>query len=268
MDLRCPAKINTFLSVGPPDRIGYHPLRTIFQAISLSDTLTLEPAKETQITCNWDGLPAENTLTKTLRLLKELIEVPPLHIHLHKEIPAQSGLGGGSSNAAALIRGVIALTRSELPWGQAESIAAAVGADVPFFLVGGRARAEGYGERLTPLPDAPVQHLVVARPDADCSTPEMFRLLDAGERAWRDFPGDDQELFNDFERVAPCASLDLVERLLALGAEGALLTGSGSAVFGRFGSESAAQEVAERLKEEGCAHCWVCRTLTREESLR
>jgi len=267
MIVRCPAKINTFLAVGPKDRIGYHPLRTIFQAVSLSDELAIELAAKTEITCSWPELPENNTLTKALRLMGELIDIPPLRIHLEKQIPAQSGMGGGSSDAAGLIRGVQRLLNTELPWGQATSIAAAVGADVPFFLVGGRARGEGYGEKLTPLDDPEPYELVIARPNDHCPTPEAFQKLDARERLFRAFPEDAKELFNDFEATAPCASLEWSERLLIHGAQGALLTGSGSAVFGRFEAAQQADYAAEKLKEEGCPFVWRAVPLTRAESL-
>src|SRR5256885_14356896 len=99
----CPAKINEFLSVGPRDERGYHPIRTIFQAISLFDELTITEAEEDSFACNID-LPERNTLTKALSLVKEFVDVPPLAITLKKEIPTGAGLGGGSSDAAGLLR--------------------------------------------------------------------------------------------------------------------------------------------------------------------
>ena len=161
LEVIAPAKVNTFLSVGPPDASGYHPLRSYFAAISLADTVRITPGTRMEITCNWPDLPAENTLTKVLRLLRELSEVPPCHIELIKAIPAESGLGGGSSDAAALLRGLHRLYPDHWPAEFMTAVAQAVGADVPFFLIGGLARAEGYGEKLTPLPDAPRRWLVV-----------------------------------------------------------------------------------------------------------
>jgi 4-diphosphocytidyl-2-C-methyl-D-erythritol kinase len=104
MLVRCPAKVNTFLSVGPRDARGYHPLRTVFQAVGLFDEVSISTAPHDEIDCDWDGLPTENTLTKSLRLLRELAPIPPLHITLKKRIPSQAGLGGGSSDAAGVIR--------------------------------------------------------------------------------------------------------------------------------------------------------------------
>lgn len=264
----CPAKINLFLAVGPRDERGYHPIRTVFQAIGLYDTLTLEPeGVEDVFECDWDGLPAENTLIKALRLVRELVPVPPLRMCLQKGIPDQTGLGGGSSDAAGLLRAVPQLVGSEVPPSFLADVAAAVGKDVPFFLIGGRARGEGYGERLSPLPDEDPSWIVVVRPEAGCSTQEAYARLDAQTYPFLEFP-EGPELYNDFERVAPCESLEQIERLMAYGAEGALLCGSGSGVFGVFAEEKEARRAARRLAEDSRITSWVAPTLTRAESLR
>jgi 4-diphosphocytidyl-2-C-methyl-D-erythritol kinase len=245
-----------------------HPLRTVFQAISLSDDLTVEwGADHETITCNWDGLPEQNTLTKTLRLARELAEIPPLKIHIEKRIPAESGLGGGSSNAAALLRILQRkCTKEVLADHFLHETASAVGADVPFFLVGGTALAEGYGEILTPEPNRDKLNLVIARPTQGTSTAEAYRALDSAERDWREFP-DSFEIYNDFERTASCASIEWMERLQVHGATDAGLSGSGSAVFGIFDSPEAAESAASKLKAEGCPFVETAHSLTREESL-
>ncbi|MCE9557759.1 MAG: 4-(cytidine 5'-diphospho)-2-C-methyl-D-erythritol kinase [Armatimonadetes bacterium] len=267
--VRCPAKINTFLAVAAPDRSGYHPLRTVFQAVSLFDTVVISTAHQFSITSNWAELPVENTLTKTLRMMKELIDVPPVHIHLEKQIPSESGLGGGSSDAAGLIRGVLKLMRTEFPWGQDVAIAAAIGADVPFFLVGGRARAEGYGEKLTPLEDCKRGHFVIVRPDVSCPTPVAYSKLDElrSNPELKQFPEGDEEFFNDFESVAPDECRDVAERLYTHGASESLLCGSGSAVFGKFESLAGAERAHQKMKNEGYEQSWTVHSLTRAESL-
>lgn len=267
LEVTAPAKINTLLSVGPPDASGYHPLRSYFAAISLADTVRITPADRLEITCNWPGLPAENTLTKVLRLLRELAEVPPCQIELIKAIPAESGLGGGSSDAAALLRGLHRLYPDLWAAEFLHSVAQAVGADVPFFLVGGLAQAEGYGEKLTPLPDAPRHWLVVVRPDAGVPTAQAYRELDAADRPWREFPEDPWTLYNDFERVMPCACGEAIERLQVHGASAAGLSGSGSAVFGLAEDEATAHRVAQAMRHEGWPFVHPAHTLTREESL-
>ena len=246
------AKINPFLAVGPPDARGWHPLRTIFQEVDLADALIVEEAEAESITFSVAGIPERNTITRTLELLRERTTIPPLRIHVEKRIPAESGLGGGSADAAAILRHL----GRDLP--DLAEIALRVGADVPFFLVGGRARAEGYGERLTPLPDLPRRPLVLARPEEGCPTAAMFGELDAAPRDFREFPEGDR-LYNDFERVAPCASLDLIDRLLVHGAEDAGLTGSGSVVFGRFADDGEADRASEAMRDEAP---WIYRAHT------
>lgn len=264
--VRCPAKVNRFLSVGPPEPSGYHPIRTIFQAISLSDTLTISEAAVESICCDWDGLPTNNTLTKTLRLAREFTDIAPLQVEIEKRIPAESGLGGGSSDAAGLLRYLARSTGGRLGVCDCLDIASAVGKDVPFFLSGGLARGTGYGERIEPMPDRDAEHLVIVRPDAGVSTTQAYAALDASPRQWRDFPIGD-EPYNDFERVAPCDCLELLDRFRSLEASEALLCGSGSAVYGLYATEGAAQVAANRMRSEGYDRVWVARTLTREESL-
>lgn len=266
-EIACPAKVNLFLSVGAPDASGMHPIRTVFQAISLFDTLRIERSTErTEIQFKGQLVPEENTLTRTLRLLAEVVDLPPLKITAVKHIPSEAGLGGASTDAAGLLRAVPILTQSPASEFELREIARAVGADVPFFLLGGKARGEGYGERLTPLSDAPPIWIVVALPDARCSTKEAYERLDEVKRPWRDFPAAD-ELHNDFELVAPRESMALKERLLSLNATEALLCGSGSAVFGLFPTESEAEKARQAIAREVSGRAWTCRSLTRMESI-
>lgn len=263
--MRCPAKVNTFLAVGPRDERRYHPLRTEFQAVSLCDTLTFWPSDQFRITSDWADLPKDNTIEKAARLLTELSEVPTMRVHLEKRIPTESGLGGGSSDAAGFLRGLSRLLPGQWPEHVLQDVARAVGMDVPFFLVGGRARAEGYGERLTPLPDLPNRFLVIARPVVGVATGSAYEALDHLDYPWRDWP-EGEELYNDFERVMPGACREAIDRLLAAGAERAGLSGSGSAVFGFFGSQGEAERVAADWPAE-LGQAWAVRTLIREESL-
>jgi len=262
MVVKCPAKVNLFLSVGRKDGRGYHPLRTVFQAIDLCDTLEIETEPAVPgFFCDDPAVPEENTVTKAHRLLAQATNLPQVRLTLHKRIPAESGLGGGSSDAAGLLRAMGAGVGEDV----LRAIALEVGADVPFFLVGGRAQAEGYGEMITPMPDQPAEWFLVVRPDVGCPTGEMFRKLDAMQYEWRDFPQGD-ELYNDFERVAPCESLDLIERLQVHGARDAALSGSGSAVFGRFSNPSIAAAAQDALAADGYSRSWVAKTLSRNES--
>jgi 4-diphosphocytidyl-2-C-methyl-D-erythritol kinase len=262
----CQAKLNLFLTVGPPDASGYHPLRSVFQSISLADRLTVETGVAAiEFLCSDPTVPKENTLSKALRLFQEYTEVPDVRITLDKRIPAQSGLGGGSSDAGRLIAILHEITGRRLSTREQREIAGAVGSDVPYFLVGGRAQIEGYGERVTPLDDPePLPWYAVVRPPFGCSTPEMYRALDRYERPFLEFGH--EPAVNDFESVAPWGCLHLKAALLAQGAVEALLSGSGSAVFGRFGNEPAARSAAEALAGEGMV--WVTRATTRADFAR
>ena len=265
LTVACPAKINTFLSVGPPDARGWHPLRTIFQAIDLHDDLLIETAGQDHFSTDAEWLPKQNSVTKALEAMRRVIPVPPVKVRLIKRIPAEAGLGGGSSNAAGMIRAAIELAGQAPSSADLARIALSLGADVPFFLVGGRAKGEGYGERLEPLPDPPHSYLVVAKPWANCSTAEMYKLLDRGERSWRDFPTGD-EVYNDFEAVAPEESKRAIALLKSFGATSAGLTGSGSATFGFFDNHTEALTAAELMKAEEFCQVWVASTLPRTET--
>lgn len=260
----CPAKLNLFLAVGPRDRRGYHPIRSVFQAVSLFDTLEIEPGHGShRVEFDVEGIPERNTVTRTLSLLAEVIDLPPLTVRVRKRIPLESGLGGGSSDAAGVIRAARTISQLPIPEAELLGLAQTIGADVPFFLTGGRARAEGYGERLTPLPDPQSEWYAIARPEVGCATGEAYARLDEIDYVWRDYG---PALYNDFERVAPCESLELIERLNGLGALESALSGSGSAVFGRFAGETRAKEARDALTREG-TRAWVVRSLTRAESL-
>src|SRR5579862_589974 len=216
----CPAKINLFLSVGPRDSRGYHPLRTIFQAVSLYDFLDVWfDGEERPLEVVGADLPEDNTVAKALRLSREVFAIQPSRVRLEKHIPMQSGLGGGSSDAAGILRALNAVR--PVPQEELEPIASAIGADVSFFLTGGRAKGEGYGDRITPLDD-PIDPgwFLIVKPPIGCPTAEMYARLDEQGREWRDWPETD-ELCNDFELVAPRECLELRDRVIQLGARDA-----------------------------------------------
>ena len=261
MTLASNAKVNTFLAVGQPDATGYHPIRSVFQEISLADRIEIEVADVDQVSFTDSTIPASNTVTKALTALRAVGDIPPLAIHIEKVIPSEAGLGGGSSNAAAVIRWAKDSFAPDLPESELNRIAAKVGADVPFFLLGGRAKAEGYGEILSPIPPAAPYYYLILKPDVGCSTAEMYRKLDALDYEWRDFPEGD-ELYNDFERVAPCECLDWIEQMQMLGAVDAGLSGSGSAVFGRFATRDATEEAFQRVR---LTRKWIAEPITRVE---
>ncbi len=260
----CPAKINIFLAVGPVDSRKYHPIRSVFQALMFGDDMLVEPGDD-EVSFVGQDIPARNTVTKALRLVREIAPLPGLKLTITKRIPSQAGLGGGSSNAAGLLR-VTKHLLPGLPQPELLAIAEAVGADVPFFLTGGSVKAEGYGEKLTPLADPEQKHVVIIKPDVDCSTIEMYARLDQSSFPFRDFPAG-EELYNDFERVTPCESMDWAERIEVHGAYGAGLTGSGSAVFGLFRNEPSAMLAVANLEREGAPGLVQTRFASRAECL-
>lgn len=266
MTVRCPAKINTFLSVGPLDAVGYHPIVTVFQAVSLSDTLVLERADADSFFCDSAVIPDENTVTKAWRLAKEYVGLPQLAVSLEKNIPAQSGLGGGSSDAAGFLRALVKMTAGRFGEREAMEVAAAVGSDVPFFMVGGRAMGEGYGERVTALEDLARQSVVIVMPEATVSTPGAYKKLDELPRVLRS-PQDLTENANDFEAVCPEPSQSALDRLRATATGPCGLSGSGAAVFAFASDEEEAHQIARLAENEALGRAFVCTTLSQKESL-
>lgn len=270
INVACPAKLNLFLEVAPPDRTGYHPVKTLYQAIGLYDELTVTVGGEG---FEVDGieLPEENTITKVLRLIKEVADLPPIGIKLVKRIPAMAGMGGGSSNAAGLIRAVRALLPKAIPDYQYEAIAVSVGADVPFFLRGGKAIGEGYGEKITQIEDESPQWMVVAKPEVGCNTAEMYQNLDRARNQYQGSPPDAREDLpfkfnpNDFLLVAPQACLKVMRQMHELGLEAIGMTGSGSGVFGAASSRLIAERVAGLLSG---VNAWAVPTLSQSESVQ
>ena len=269
--MTCPAKINLFLSVGPKDSTGYHPIRSVFQAVNICDTLEMETSEADGFSCSENiDLPEDNTVTKAWRLAREYVDLPKLKVNLTKRIPSQSGFGGGSSDAAGFLRGLVKITNGKFGMNEAEEVARAVGSDVPFFLVGGMARAEGYGEIVTPLPESPTRQLVFIMPNCTVSTPCAYNELDKKPRALRPFPEDPFTPDNDFLEVAPKESTEALKLIMGWGASTGGLTGSGAAVFGFFPSESHANLTVFSAVERGLtvnSYAGACRTMTHKESL-
>ncbi len=236
------AKINWSLRITAKRADGYHELETLFQSISLHDELTITPADRLSLECDDPSIPADDT-NLVLRAARAMGS-PPVHIALQKRIPAGGGLGGGSSNAAAVL---LALGRPA----QLESIALSLGSDVPFFLVGGTAYATGRGEKLTRLPAAAPIPLLLVLPEERVSTAEAFALIrsyskPAGIERYRHALEDDllahgDLLTNDFEEPVFARLPKLREfkhRLIAAGAGWAGMSGSGSTIVGAFRSQA------------------------------
>jgi 4-diphosphocytidyl-2-C-methyl-D-erythritol kinase len=253
------AKINWSLRITGKRPDGFHDLETVFQAVSLHDTLTFTPADALTLTCDDPSIPTDDT-NLVLRAARAL-GAPPVAIHLEKRIPAGGGLGGGSSNAAATLVTLAKMFSIDAPLAE---LALSLGSDVPFFLVGGTAYATGRGEVLTALPHAAGVPLLLLMPEERVLTKEAFagvRCLSPPlglERARKLLP---QDLVNDFEesvfaRLPRLAALK--QRLLGEGAAWAGMSGSGSTIVGAF-ADATARDAA--LPAFGDVRAVACETI-------
>jgi 4-diphosphocytidyl-2-C-methyl-D-erythritol kinase len=284
--LRAFAKVNLCLLVLGRRADGYHELRTVFQAISLHDTLALSIAPrrgagaDISLTTDHPSLPVggENLVTRALSAVSaELQFSGAISAHLTKRIPVARGLGGGSSDAAAAIIGMLRLTGKKLPLARVIEIAASLGADVPFFLFGGRAVAVNRGDELYPLADGPKRTILAVSPrNIGVSTKEAYQWVSAELTKRAKAPSiwefcalcwsrQETGLANDFE--GPVFDRhprlrEIRDGLLQGGAADASLAGSGSAVFGVFRNPAQARRAARNFPEDTT---YVAKTLNRAE---
>jgi 4-diphosphocytidyl-2-C-methyl-D-erythritol kinase len=268
--LRAFAKVNYALEVGERRDDGYHEISSILQSISLADEVEIERSKgsfELRIEPEGAELGSleQNTVYRAWRLLCRLAGSElPVRIRLHKKIPAQAGLGGGSADAAATLCGLNQLFSLGLSYEELRRLGSGIGSDVPFALTGGAALAEGVGEMLTALPAPPLHRLLVAKPERGADTAGIYRAYDewlGGEgmpsvegvvAALRtgDLPALARSLGNDLEPITAGFVPEVRkyrEDLLRLGAMGAAMSGTGTAVYGVFEGEDEARFVAERF---------------------
>jgi len=280
------AKVNWVLEVLQRRPDGYHEVRTVMQTIDLCDALELQPAGELCFDEEGEGLPppAENLVMKAARLLGEQAHgLPGARIRLSKAIPVAAGLGGGSSDAAAALRGLNLLWGLDLSREALADMAARLGSDVPFFIYGGTALAEGRGESITPLPDAPPQELVIALPALTLAdkTRRMYSFLTPAEYTGGSMAGrlaetirqgkpvEDERLFNVFDGPAFRAfpELERVRRaLLAAGARSVHLAGSGPALFALADNATERERLTRAATETG-ARAFAVTTVPAAEAL-
>jgi 4-diphosphocytidyl-2-C-methyl-D-erythritol kinase len=288
--LRLPsfAKINRLLRVLGKRPDGYHEILTVLQTISLCDNLAFELRTDGKLTlvCDDPGIPTDETnlIIKAAGALKEKLETRlGADIKLTKRIPAQGGLGGASSNAAVTLIGLSGLWQADFESTHWKRLASDLGADVPFFIHGGRCIASGIGANLLPVMDAPRQFLIIITPNARIATPKAYAALNAGsltsvdtmpilsssfKRLFVSYSKQWPEPHNDFERVIFEIEPE-IERaksaLLEAGVREALLTGSGSSVFGVVEDEAMRDRVVNNLKCEVGWQVFSCETLSRAE---
>ena len=279
------AKINLGLRVLGQRPDSYHELDTIFQTISLHDTITLTVTDSPQIvlSCDDRSLPtdAENLVYRAAQALQSRFAPDKgARIRLEKRIPALAGLGGGSSDGAVALLGLAYLWQVEAKVEELSEMASGLGADVPFFFFGGTARGTGTGNEMAPLPDVPDKFLLVIKPNASVSTSDAYRSLNArslttveaktilSSSEWNEISGrfDSKALRNDFEPVVFELEPEIARARVALmkaGAEAALLAGSGSAVFGIFDSEDAQKRAIQAIELESGWRVFPCSTVGR-----
>ena len=283
------AKINLGLRVHGRRPDGYHEISTVFQTVTLRDTLSFQAAADgsLKLVCSDPSIPDDdsNLVLRAASALRERFGVSQgARVELEKVIPAGGGLGGGSADAAVTLAALATLWGIETDAGILAEVGARLGADVPFFLTGGTALGTGTGTEIRPLEDAPQMHLVIVAPGVHVSTAEAYGALGAPaltkveplanlsvSRTEADFPDSLCGVWsNDFEAVVVRLYPEIGrarEGLAGAGASRVMLSGSGSSVFGVFESKGKAERASEALKAEGGWKVFACETLTRAEYL-
>lgn len=277
--LNAAAKVNLALEVLGKRPDGYHEIVTVLQAVDLSDRLVLEDAEVLELSASAPDVPTDGTnlALRAARALREAAGVARgVRITLDKRIPVAAGLGGGSTDAAAALVGLDRLWGLRWPAARLAEVAVTLGMDVPFFLRGGAALGTGRGERLEPVA-AGALALVLVNPRAGASTAEIYggvtpEMYSDGSRARgmvaalssRRPAAVARSLYNGLERVAAArdpAVGHMEAALLAAGALGAAMSGSGLTVFGVARSLDHARQIRRRVTRAAW-ECWAVRALT------
>lgn len=283
MKIKTAAKINLALDVVGKLENGYHAIESVFQTVGIYDDVTVELDDKISVSCELPGefssaapIPCDerNIAYKAARIFFETVGNPNgCRIHIKKGIPSQAGMGGGSTDAAAVLYCLNKLTGVNLNNAELAEMGKKLGADVPFFFTGGTAYVGGIGEKITPLADFSGHILVIAKGVQGVSTAEAYRSIDALKapvhpqtgslvQAINTAPG---EVFryvgNLFEQAIQLNEVDKIKaEMLLRGAQTACMTGSGSAVFGMFTGIEAAEKCVYSLKESGF-FATVCKTV-------
>ncbi len=265
LTLKSSAKVNIGLQVLGRRSDGYHDIHTVFQELEFHDTITfIKEGEDISLTSNVAWFPTDdsNTCRKAYSIMsKQFSAIGGVKVHVEKQIPAGGGLGGGSGNAATVIKGLNTLFDLGLTTSKMESIALKVGADVPFFIRGGAQLGEGTGENLTVLTHSVSGAYLLVIPDVSINTAWAYKSLRIGlkdRKQASNFSGFLQkdlipfEIFeNDFERIVIPAHPEIgtiKEQLYSVGARYASLSGSGSTVFGIFDDEVSAKEAESNFQ--------------------
>ena len=270
IEVRAWAKLNLSLDVLGKLPNGYHEMKMVMQTASLSDevSVVLMDGGGITVQSNFGFLPRDegNIAAKAAAayFAASGMDGAGAEITLHKRIPVGAGLGGGSADAAAVLRALNALSDAPMDAAALEALGETLGSDVPFCVRGGTRLAVGRGERLLPAPEMPECGIVICKPRFSIRTPELFSKID-GRRSRihpdtdgllaameaGDLEGLARRMYNVFEDVLPrsCSEIGVIKHaLLDAGALGAVMTGTGSAVFGLFPDAAQARAAAEELK--------------------
>lgn len=244
LSLASPAKINLFLRIISRRTDGYHDLASLFQTIDLTDTIDFALQDKDELFCNDPTIPIDssNLIIKAADLFRRKTGLKfGLKVRLHKKIPHQAGLGGGSSNAATTLWAFNQLTGHPATLEELKLWSSEIGSDIPFFLSGGTAYCTGRGEMMRELSPLPSRKMWIVKPKQGLSTPAIYKHLDLNKLIKRDpidhlqrFIAGDWQCFNDLEQPAFDLMPDLVlikKALLDSGFNTVLMTGSGSAFF-------------------------------------
>lgn len=265
------AKINISLDVGAKRPDGYHDMLMVMQTVTLCDdvAVTLTPGVPSRSESNLRFVPNDerNLAVRAANTFfaEAGIEDMGAHIKMKKRIQVGAGMAGGSTDAAAVLRALNVLCGTDYDAKHLEDIATRIGSDVAFCVRGGTQLASGRGEVLTPLPPLPDCRVVICKPDFSISTPELFRKLDSVKLRCHpdtqgiiellhagDLPKIARRMYNVFEDVPDRRMAQIAEikgRMLDFGALGAVMTGTGSAVFGLFDDDAAADNALRGLRK-------------------
>ena len=279
------AKINWTLRILGRRDDGFHELFTVFQTVSLCDTITFEQSDDVSVTCSDPAVPTDerNLVIKAARSLgRATNSTRGAKLHLDKKIPSPGGLGGGSSNAAVTLIGLTRLWDLEISDDILHELAADLGSDVPFFLTGGTAIGTGRGEHVGQVDDLEVENLLLVTPDVAVSTGDAFERLAAPTLTFEERnriltvcrnEADSLDLHhsvlrNDFEPSVFAAHPEIQRvknSLLELGAANAALSGSGGSVFASFDNKETRQAAQKALDIESTWRKFAVSTISRSK---
>ena len=256
------AKVNLYLDIVGMRKDGYHLLETIMQSVDLSDIVEVSPTREgISVSCSNPEIPQDsgNICHKAAKLFLERFGGNyGVKIHIEKRIPHGAGLGGGSADAASVLFAMNELNGLPARSYELSALAADIGADVPFCLKGGTAICRGIGEKIEPLRPLPERFYLVVKPNFGYPTKEAYKRYDraplAPKNALEAFCNAGlryhEHLYNVFEEIYKDPQIsEIKSKLLETGALGALLTGSGSAVFGVYETAQKAASAAHAFPE-------------------